>query len=886
MEFDHKKIEKKWQEKWEKERAFEAKPGKGKKFFLTFPYPYINAYMHIGHFFTLMRAEAFARYKRLQGYNVLFPQGWHITGSPIINAAKRVKEREPKQMKIMNDMHIPDSEIPKFEKAEHWLEFFAPEFKKDYNLMGMSVDWRREFYTTSLNPHYDKFIRWQFRKLKEKGYVIKERFPVVWDPKENTAAQDHDRIEGEGVTTQDFIWIKFRLKNSDLVLMAGTTRPDALYGQTNLWIDPNGKYLVAKVRGEKWVVGQEAIQKIRNQFEEKIEMIGTITPEELIGKWAKGPIVDYEVHVLPAYFIKSSVGSGIVYSALEDPVDLFELEKIQSDPRCIKKFGLDEKEVKRLKPIDIINVPGMGDNLGKSIGEEFGVKSSRDIKALEKAKGELNRRVFRKGIMRENCGECAGMAVPQAQEYLKKKLVNENDAVMFYELTGRVVSRSLAECVVKIVSDQWFIDYGNEEWKEKTRECLKEVKLYPEKARPQFEHVVGWLHEWACTRQEGLGTRLPWDEKWLIESLSDSTIYMAYYTIVHLIREIPAEKIDDAFFDYVLLGKGKKPNIKNVEKMREEFEYWYPLDFRNSGKDLIQNHLTFFLFNHVAIFPKKHWPKGIGTNGWVTVDGQKMSKSLGNMTPIREMAERFGADASRLTILSGGESIDDPNWDTNFANSLHSKFAQVFEIIEKNYGKGGAKKSDYDRFIESRSNTLMEEITALMEETLFRSAIQKIFFEHWKLARDYLNFAGKNANKKLFMGLSENFLVMLSPFCPHIAEEAWEKIGKKGFASFAEWPSADRKKIDKKLEQGYQAIEKTVGDIFNVINIVKKKTGKEARKVYLYTAPKEKEKYSTNYISKRTGKEVKVFAVNDKKKYDPLNKSGKAKPGKPAIVVE
>ncbi len=129
---DFRKIEKKWQAKWERGKVFEADPDKRKKFFVSFPIPYINAYQHIGHLYTLMKVEAFARYKRLCGFNVLFPQAWHATGSPIINAAKRVKEREPKQLKIMKDMGIPDSKIKKFEKPEYWIDFFAPEFEKDY----------------------------------------------------------------------------------------------------------------------------------------------------------------------------------------------------------------------------------------------------------------------------------------------------------------------------------------------------------------------------------------------------------------------------------------------------------------------------------------------------------------------------------------------------------------------------------------------------------------------------------------------------------------------------------------------------------------------------------------------------------------------------------
>ena len=142
--YDFQKIEKKWQKKWEGGKIFESetKPGK-KKFFLTFPIPYINAYQHIGHLYTLSRVEVFARYKRLQGFNVLFPQAWHATGSPIVNAAKRVKDKEKKQIKIMKDMGIKESEFKKFESPEYWIKFFIPEFKRDYKSLGMSIDWRR-----------------------------------------------------------------------------------------------------------------------------------------------------------------------------------------------------------------------------------------------------------------------------------------------------------------------------------------------------------------------------------------------------------------------------------------------------------------------------------------------------------------------------------------------------------------------------------------------------------------------------------------------------------------------------------------------------------------------------------------------------------------------
>ena len=816
-------IEKKWIERWDKESVFAAEPDpKRKKFFLTFPYPYINAYPHIGHFYSIMRVEAFARYKRMQGYNVLFPQGWHATGSPIISAAKRVREREEKQLRILKEMGITDNELKKFEKPEFWVEFFAPAFKKDFQAMGFSIDWRRTFHTTSLNPHYDKFIRWQFRKLKEKGYVIKKKFPVVWDPKENCPVGDHDRMEGEGETVKDFMWIKFRLKNSDLILMAGTTRPDALYGQSNLWLDPHATYKIVNVDGEKWVVGENAVKKIEHQYA-KAKVIGEIAAAELFGKWVKGPLVDYELYILPANFIDANVGSGIVYSALEDPVDLYELDKLQSDASLRKKYHLDEAVVQKLKPISIIKVPEMGEDLGREIGKEFGVRNANDKKKLEEAKGELNRRVFRKGIMKKNCGACAGLSVPLAQNYLKEELSKKFQAVMFYELSGKVVSRSLTECVVKIVDDQWFIDYNNKEWKKQAHQCLKSLKLYPEKVRPQFEYVIDWLHEWACTREEGLGTRLPWDEKWLIESLSDSTIYMAYYTISHILNTLDPNQINDDLFDYIFLQKNTKPKCekKVADKMRQQFTYWYPLDFRNSGKDLVQNHLAFFLFNHTAIFEEKYWPKGIGVNGWVLVDGQKMSKSLGNFILLRELPEKFTVDASRFTILSGGEGLDDPNWDSEFAKATKTKLDQLYEFCTTIKAKKTIKTRPIDEWMEAVLEDCIQKVTLAYEQTQFRAALQSAFFDLTRHVKWYLKRTQNEPNPDLLRKVIDSQLLLLSPVTPIICEEIWEKMGNRELIANASWPTVSTKKVDPTLVFSEECISLLIDDINTVLKLAK-----------------------------------------------------------------
>ncbi len=875
-----KQIEKKWQKKWGQGKVFEPEVDKKrKKFFCNFPYPYINGYSHIGHLFSLMRTEVFARYKRARGFNVLFPQGWHVTGSPIINAAKRIKDKEPKQIKMMKDMGIKEAEIKKFEKPEYWVKFFQPAFKKDYQSIGMSIDWRREFYTTSLNPYYDKFIQWQFRKLKEENYCIKGKFPVVWDPKEGVAVGDHARVEGEGEVPQEFYLFKFPLDDGRNIITA-TLRHDTVWGITNVYVNPEADYIEIETKGEKWIVGEPIIEKLKNQkFEVKIK--GKVSGKSIIGKKVES-FGSKKILVLPASFLDPDYGTGMVHSVPSDSADdLIALKDLQKDKELIKKYNLNEKEVTSIKPIEIFETPGIGGNSAQYFLDKYDVKSQNERDKLEKIKKELYKLTFttaklgllyKKGFSKD----LEGIKIPEAQEIIKKELLEQGKIELFYELTGKVVSRSLTECIVKIVDDQWFLDYSNKEWKKKAHECLKQLKLYPEKARSQFEYVIDWLHEWACTREEGLGTRLPWDEKWLVESLSDSTIYMAYYTIAHLIKDFDVNKIDDNFFDYVFLGKGKGNN--KLDKLRKEFDYWYPVDFRNSGKDLIQNHLTFFLFNHVAIFPKKDWPKGIGVNGWVTVDGKKMSKSLGNMISIKDMVKKFGVDSCRLTILNGGEGLDDPNWDSNLAGSLDSRFGSFHELVD-NYGKGQSKKNKLDEWIENRLAVHVEEATKAMEETFFRTAIQRIFFELVSDIRWYLKRTD-NPNKQVLKKVIESFIILIQPFTPHLAEELWEKIGKKGFVSLESWPEF---KI-KKFEDTEKAIKKFIEDVRNLLKIVKEKPSK----LFIYVIPKELELHeeSKDFLSRELGLEIFVFSNNDKELYDPMEKSKRAKFGRPSVYLE
>ena len=817
---DFHEIAKKWQKKWEETKLFEADAiPERKKFFVTFPYPYLNGYLHVGHTYTTMRVEAFARYKRMQGFNVLFPQGWHATGSPIETAAKRVQENEQKQIDTLKLMGFTDKDLPAFKEPKHWIDVFSKAAEQDFRDFGISIDWRRNFITTDLNPRYSKFIQWQFNKLFEKDLVVQGEHPVVWCPKENSPVGDHARAEGEGEVPEQMVLVKFKLDN--YYLPCATFRPETTFGVTNIWINTNVKYVEAKVDKERWIIAEAAVAKLKDQNFSLID-IKPIKPETLIGKECTNLVTNNKVPILPANFVSAENATGVVMSVpAHAPYDYIALKDVQENA---SRFNVPKELVQNIKLISLIKIKEFGDFPAKEICEKMNIVSQAD-KKLEEATKEIYKKEFHTGVLKEITGKYKGKTVQNAKEELIQDFVNEKKAALMFELPRPVVCRCLTKCHVKIVDDQWFLKYSDEKWKSKTMKALSELKLYPEKIRPQFEYVVDWLKEWACTREFGLGTKLPWDQKWVIESLSDSTVYMAFYTIVHLLKEVPVNKINDKLFDYVFLGKGNVKDIdldkRLVERMREEFNYWYPVDFRNSGKDLVQNHLTFYIFNHVGIFDEKHWPAGIGVNGFVNVQKIKMSKSKGNFKTLRELVKAFSPDITRTAILASGEELADVDWDPDLAMTIKNKLETFYGFVLENYNKGTDDKKEIDKWMESQLHQIIKDATNAMELTLYRSTLMRGFFDLQRNLKWYSRRRAGTFNKQLINEIIEAQIKILTPFTPHYCEELWEKIGKKGFVNIEKWPVHDEAKINHSIDAAEQVTSQILEDISSVLKLAK-----------------------------------------------------------------
>ena len=166
------------------------------------------------------------------------------------------------------------------------------------------------------------------------------------------------------------------------------------------------------------------------------------------------------------------------------------------------------------------------------------------------------------------------MKVIEAKDKMKEDMMKKGEADIFYDTSRKAFSRGGGKIIVAVMKDQWFIDFNADNWKSIARECLDQIKLVPETMRKNFEDTFAWLDKRPCARKRGLGTPLPFDKEWMIESLSDSTIYMTLYTISHVIKKhgLKRENLTGKFFDYVYSGKGTLKEVSKETKIKEEKE--------------------------------------------------------------------------------------------------------------------------------------------------------------------------------------------------------------------------------------------------------------------------------------------------------------------------
>ncbi|XP_023082698.1 leucine--tRNA ligase, cytoplasmic [Piliocolobus tephrosceles] len=903
-----KKIEKEIQQKWDTERVFEVnasnlekQTSKG-KYFVTFPYPYMNGRLHLGHTFSLSKCEFAVGYQRLKGKCCLFPFGLHCTGMPIKACADKLKreielygcppdfpdeeeEEEETNVKtediiikdkakgkkskaaakagsskyqwgIMKSLGLSDTEIVNFSEAEHWLDYFPPLAIQDLKRMGLKVDWRRSFITTDVNPYYDSFVRWQFLTLRERNKIKFGKRYTIYSPKDGQPCMDHDRQTGEGVGPQEYTLLKLKvlepytsklsgLKGKNIFLVAATLRPETMFGQTNCWVRPDMKYIgFETVNGDIFICTQRAARNMSYQGFTKdngvVPVVKELMGEEILGASLSAPLTSYKViYVLPMLTIKEDKGTGVVTSVPSDsPDDIAALRDLKKKQALRAKYGIRDDMVLPFEPVPVIEIPGFGNLSAVTICDELKIQSQNDREKLAEAKEKLYLKGFYEG----------------------------GDALIYMEPEKQVMSRSSDECVVALC-DQWYLDYGEENWKKQTSQCLKNLETFCEETRRNFEATLDWLQEHACSRTYGLGTHLPWDEQWLIESLSDSTIYMAFYTVAHLLQGgnlhgqaesplgIRPQQMTKEVWDYVFFKEAPFPKTQipkeKLDQLKQEFEFWYPVDLRVSGKDLVPNHLSYYLYNHVAMWPEQSdkWPTAVRANGHLLLNSEKMSKSTGNFLTLTQAIDKFSADGMRLALADAGDTVEDANFVEAMADAgilrLYTWVEWVKEMVANwDSLRSGPANTFNDRVFASELNAGIIKTDQNYEKMMFKEALKTGFFEFQATKDKYRELAVEGMHRELVFRFIEVQTLLLAPFCPHLCEHIWTLLGKPDSIMNASWPVAGP--VDEVLIHSSQYLMEVTHDLrLRLKNYMMPAKGKKTDK-----QPLQKPSHCTIYVAK------------------------------------
>ncbi len=831
---DYAGIERKWQGEWEKKKIFEGEPNDKESLLVTAAIPYVNMPQHIGHLRTYATADFFSRYMRMRGFNVLYPIGFHMTGTPILAIAKRVSAGDKDLIEELHLFGISDDDIAKMTDPLFIANYFALLMERGMRKAGYSIDWRRKF--TTIDPSFSRLVEWQFMMLEEKGLLTKGSHPVGWCTNENNAVGQHDTKHDTQPEIEALTAVKFKEEGGEAYFACATYRPETIYGVTNIFIGDNVEYVRAKINGEQYYLSKDSVSQLGGQL--AIEVQGGVAASELLAKNAINPINGDVIPILPGFFVKGDVGTGIVMSVPSHaPFDYAALERLKSSG-----YPMPRMEYRKILEIEPIN----GVSLGRSISGANGKKRAAEHpeipalaymellgtdqnsdEMLEMATKQVYREEARWGKM--TVGNYVGMGEQEARERIKSDLVRDGMAFGIFVIANSepVFCRCSTRVIVKMVENQWFINYGDKEWKAKVRENFSELRVFPEKTRNAFDATIGWIAERAAEREQGLGTKFPFNPSHIIESLSDSTIYMLYYTFLPVLNRygVKPEQLTKEFFNFILLGEGDMPALSKstaieedaLKKCKESVDYWYKNTSRHSGPDLIYNHLTMYLFNHVALLPKKFWPKQVVVNGFVNYEGKKMSKSMGNVVPLIQGIEKFGADPLRFIEVVTADLDTDIDFSTETINGIYSRNDYLHGLVMSLDSRQSGGLNSIDYWLYSVLHRKIKEVTKEMQGLSLKSAYTKVYYDSVNEIKWYLERGG--SNQLVMREFFEAVVLMLAPAMPHFAEELWHLLGKRELVAAASWPVPNEEMISPVYEAMEEMLKGISEDITHVMGL-------------------------------------------------------------------
>ena len=756
MKYDHKQVEKKWQDIWDEKQCFKAENGSDKEKFyalVEFPYPSGQG-LHVGHPRSYTALDIVARKKRMQGYNVLYPMGWDAFGLPTENFA------------IKN--HVHPAEVTKKNIAR---------FKSQLKSLGLSFDWSREINTT--DPSYYKWTQWIFLQLFKKGLAYKKEMSVNWCTSCKCVLANEEVVNGvcercgsevvhktksqwmlaitkyaqrliddlddvdyiERVKIQQRNWIgrstgaevDFKTTEGD-TLTVYTTRPDTLFGATYMVISPEHPMI------EQWADKLNNIEDVRAYREEaarksdfeRTELNKDKTGVKLDGVAAINPVNGKQIPIFVSDYVLMGYGTGAIMAvpAHDD-----------RDWEFAKKFGCE-----------IIEVVSGGEDVQKAAftaKDETGILVNSDF---------LN-------------GKTVKDAIPAMIEWLGEKGIGH--AKVQYKLRDWVFSRQrywgepipIVKCdkcgYVALPEDQLPLELPNVTSYEPT-----------DNGESPLAHMTDWVNT-TCPCCGGPAKR----ETDTMPQWAGSSWYFLRYMDPHNDKALASP---------------------------EALKYWSPVDWYNGGMEHTTLHLLYSRFWHkflydIGVVPTQEPYAKRTSHGMILGEnGEKMSKSRGNVVNPDEIVDTYGADTMRLYEMFIGDFEKAAPWSPKSIKGCRRFLERVWSLADK-VQDGDEYSKEHEALMHRTIKKVGEDADNLKANTAI-AALMTMLNE----------FYDKGVNKAEY----KTFLALLNPFAPHITEELWQQLGENGLLSVAPWPQYDESKtVESTVEMAVQVNGKLKGTI-------------------------------------------------------------------------
>ena len=757
MSYDFSKVEKKWQDKWYKEGTFNAKNDyTNKKWYglIEFPYPSGQG-LHVGHPRSYTALDIIARKRRMQGYNVLFPIGFDAFGLPAENYA------------IKNHIH------PKITTEKN-----IAHFKEQLKSLGFSFDWSREINTT--DPEYYKWTQWIFIQLYKKGLAYKATMPINFCTGCKVGLANEEVVNGvcercgspvvqkeksqwmlkiteyaqrliddlkdvnylDKIKAQQINWIgrsegaevNFKIKDTDDTLLVYTTRPDTIFGATYMVVAPE-HHLIEKYK-EK-ITNMDEVEEYKRKSSlksdfERAELNKEKTGVEIKGIKAVNPLTGEEIPIWISDYVLITYGTGAIMAVPAHDTRDFEFAQ---------KFNLPIKQVIMEKP----------ENYNQS--KEYKMEETE----LKEAFTDINNGIainsdFLNGLTSKE-------AINKVIDYIEEKGLGERK--VNYKLRDWVFSRQRywGEPIPMVYCEKCgWVPVPEEELPLR----LPEVEDYEpgENGESPLAKHEEWINT-ICPHCHGKARR---ETDTMPQWAGSSWYYLRYMD----------------------------PHNNEALASKEALEYWNQVDWYNGGMEHTTLHLLYSRFWHkflydIGVVPTKEPYAKRTSHGMILgTNGEKMSKSKGNVINPDDIVQEFGADAFRVYEMFMGPFDQTAPWSMESIRGCMKFLDRVWNMQDFL-----VEGDEYSEKFEKMMHKAIQKVSNDIEEMKFNTSVATFM----TMVNEF--YKAKTINKAEY----KTFLQLLNPFAPHMTEEIYERIGEKDTIANTKWPEYDENKtIEDKIE--------------------------------------------------------------------------------------